>query len=518
MTNEQKLQLLKETEYAYFNLEIEERDGVIYVNDYHHGDMYPLDEIVLFDFGNEVNLPIHPDTLHDHYVQCNDCGMWLERDGCETTWTDDSNVYCEYCLENNATYCDYHNSWEEHDDFYEVNVGQRYPETWCENAVNNNAFWSEYNERYYSYDHYDSVTVYGTDCEWVYEATQANEYAYLCEECNEYFTEDAFNLDTHMCHDCTRQTQTDRGDTTEVVGGACVNSYHHSKDNGTLHFFGESKYVNPVGTGFELEVDTTSSNARENQQKLLVAIKQRFGDRVTFERDGSLCNGFEIISAPHTKSEMENVNWAELLQLCTEHGYKSHDYKTCGLHFHVSGYMFGATKEKQHDNIAKVIAFYNHFYDDFVKLSRRPSEWNYSAEHWADKYGVYFNGDMNEYKNECKKIVKNYATIRWYGERYHAINLTNVDLSTNLFNTVEFRINRGTLNPNTFYASYDMIVTMIKNAKKMDWNSPDFFNPKKWFSGCKPNTYAYIVKRNAFEGVFYLAQANNDTEYTQENA
>ena len=314
-----------------------------------------------------------------------------------------------------------------------------------------------------------------------------------------------YNHDAEMCYDCANSRN-----------NAIINSYHASKNSNSLHFFGESKFTNWAGVGFELEVDTTYQNAQNNQQNLLNALKEEFGDRITFERDGSLENGFEIISAPHTKDEMSIVDWAKLLQLCKEHGYVSHDAKTCGLHFHVSGYMFGATKEKQHDTIAKVIAFYNYFYEDFVKLSRRPNEEYYSAYRWANKYEIYYHNNIDTYKAECQNLVRRYAQ-RYISDRYRAINLTNTDRNE-LFKTVEFRINRGTLNPNTFYATYDLIITLIKNAKKIDWTSPDFFNPKKWLSGCKPNTYAYIVKRNAFEGVFYLPQANTETEDTQENA
>ena len=420
--------------------------------------------------------------------------------------TDDGYHYCYDCEYDNAFWCDYHECYERYpDEARTVITYNGHEETWCDSAVCNHAFWCDYSEEWYDDRHYHDVRVYNSFGDWeIWERSQAQEHAYYCGTCENYFEEGAYNFSFNCCDECFN----------DIHNCELLNRYHYSKDNGTLHFYGESKYVNPVGLGFELEVDTSYENAQKNQNKLIRAINERFGDRLTFEHDGSLDCGFEIISAPHTKSEMALVDWSELLNLCKEHGYTSHDAGTCGLHFHISGYMFGATKEKQHDTIAKVLAFYEYYYEEFYKLSRRTRS---QVDDWAQSYDIFYDGNMELYKKNCLQTVENFANYSCHDDRYYAINLTNNDRSTNLFKTVEFRINRGTLNINTFNATYDMLLQIIKNAKRIDWNDSDFFNPKKWLSGCKANTYAYIVKRNAFEGVFYLANANSETEYTQEN-
>jgi hypothetical protein len=500
MTNEQKLAILREQTYNNFDLQIKEENGTILVNCWVNGDFYPLDEIRVINYQDEM-IPVSLDEMDECFRQCACCGEWIFINDDDYLYANDTGNYFHDhspCNEN-VYWCDYHGEYEENE-LTEVNVDNRYNnEYWCESALENHAFYCERSEEWYSDRAFDSVEVHFNDYTETWEYSQAEENAYYCEECGQWYSYHMWDDDADMCCNCV-------GNSNRAV----INAYHTSKNNDTLTFFGESKYTNWAGTGFELEVDTSYQNAQDNQQNLLNALKEKFGDRITFERDGSLNNGFEIISAPHTKDEMANVDWADLLNTCKEHGYISHDAGTCGLHFHVSGYMFGATLEKQHDTIAKVIAFYEYFFNDFVKLSRRGGE-----VHWANKYGIRYDGDIDTYKAKCKEIVYEYAR-GWYSDRYKAINLTNRG-SDKLFKTVEFRINRGTLNANTFYASYDLIMQLIKNAKKIDWTSPDFFNPKKWLSGCKSNTYAYIVKRNAFEGVFYLPQTNAETEYTQEN-
>lgn len=501
MTNEMKLQTLKEQEYTDFLLEITEENGTIKVNCYHDGMMYDINDIEVIEYNGRM-IPVFKDNLEYSFKRCECCGEWIYLPNDDYIFAEDTGNYFHdtySCTDGWVYWCDYCERYEQDDDMYCVHT-RNGEEFWCQDAVENHAFQSEYDDKYYDDHYYDAVEVYDSNFSYILVTSdQASDNYYWCERCERYYTYEAFDHFNDCCIECSEPEDDD-----------LIDRYHYSKDNGILHFYGESKYVNPVGLGFELEVDTSYDNAKRNQSALLRALKEKFGDRITFEHDSSLENGFEIISAPHTKSEMDLVEWGELMRLCVEHGYRSHDTTTCGLHFHISGYMFGATKEKQYDTIAKVIAFYEYYFEDFIKLSRRGGE-----VHWAESYGIeYLNNDMSEYKSKCERIVKS----RGYGSRYHAINLTNYDYSTELFKTVEFRINKGTLNIDTFNASWDLLVTLIKNAKKVDWNDTDFFNPKKWLKGCKANTYAYIVKRHAFDGVFYLVENKQETEYTQENA
>lgn len=511
MTTNEKIELLQNQNYegTGFDLEIKDINGTIMCNCYYNDTkysyeffedipMYNIEDIEVIEYNGKW-IPVAKTNM-EHFKKCETCGEWLCLDYDDFIEDDNGNYYhdCYACTDDEVFYCEYHEQYERCYERDEHTVNTRHGEqTWCESAVDEDAFWSEYSEEYWSGNDYDYERVYYNHDGgyYIWERNEAIDYAYYCEHCDNFYTDDMYDCDNESCLRCNYSS--------------LINRYHYSKENGTLHFFGESKYVNPVGLGFELEIDTDYSTAQRNQVKLLKALKERFGDRITFERDGSLENGFEIISAPHTKDEMSLVDWGELMELCKEHGYKSHDAGTCGLHFHISGYMFGATKEKQYDTIAKVIAFYERYFNDFIALSRRGSE-----TRWGAKYGVIYNGNMEDYKAKCKAL----ATPNRYRDRYYAINLTNVDWSNNLYKTVEFRINRGTLNINTFNATWDLIVTMIKNAKKIDWNDSDFFNPKKWLKGCKANTYAYIVKRHAFEGTFHLINTTQETEYTQENA
>ena len=76
-----------------------------------------------------------------------------------------------------------------------------------------------------------------------------------------------------------------------------------------------------------------------------------------------------------------------------------------------------------------------------------------------------------------------------HGDRYHAVNFTNA-------RTIEVRLMKGTLNPDTFRACYDFLITLVKNSKKVKYS--DRHNLAKWFKGLKPETIAFMKSRSAF--------------------
>lgn len=448
------------------------------------------------DNGNYIEA-VDIDLWENDYRKCNDCGAWVQLD--EITRTDSDNYYCDDCLENNAQWCDYHEEWEE-EEMTDVNVGYGEYQYWCDNALSYHAFWSDRSEEYYSNNHYDSCRVrIGENDYATWTSDEACDYAVWCDRCDEYVQEHYYNFELDCCEWCSTDGCYD-----------LIKSYHSSKAKFRNLRFGTSTFKEFAGIGIELEV--TRDDRDENLRELLELLDEKYGDRIAFEHDGSVGDyGFEIVTAPHTKNGFYEVDWTSMLETLKEYGYSSHDGNVCGLHVHVSARMFGGTIERQNDNIAKLLLFYEKYFGDFVKISRRTSD----SLHWCKPYGLCYD-DFESQKSRMKKIVENTG----YGDRYKAINLTNTyyrcgeygDNENNL-KTVEFRINRGTLNVKTFYATLDIIFNLVKNCKKMTWDESCFSkeNIKKWFSGCKKETYDYIVKRKAFEGALYTLVETEDT-------
>jgi len=138
--------------------------------------------------------------------------------------------------------------------------------------------------------------------------------------------------------------------------------------------------------------------------------------------------------------------------------------------------MFGTDEKHQANGISKLIKFFETYWDEILKVSRRTQQ---QADDYARKYDVVNISDV-------KKLGKSKNA-----GRYYAVNNTNRD-------TVEIRIMRGTLNVKSFLACIDFCVTVVRNSRTITWN--DITDIPKWLKGIKPETKEYIRCRNAFAG------------------
>ena len=193
--------------------------------------------------------------------------------------------------------------------------------------------------------------------------------------------------------------------------------------------------MGPRYFGVELEIDG-AGEYDSNADKIL-AIGNLDEPRVYCKHDGSLDEGFEIVSHPATlDSHMHSFPWEQMMNAAVSMGYRSHQATTCGLHVHISRDAFGRTEQAQEAAIARLLFFVEKHWNELLKFSRRT---NRQLERWAARYG---------YKDTPKEMM-DYAKSYHYG-RYTCVNLTNTE-------TVEIRIFRGTLKYNTFIATLQLV-------------------------------------------------------------
>lgn len=193
--------------------------------------------------------------------------------------------------------------------------------------------------------------------------------------------------------------------------------------------------VGPRYFGVELEIDG-AGECDSNADKIL-AIGNHDEPRVYCKHDGSLDEGFEIVSYPATlDSHMHSFPWEQMMREAVAMGYCSHQATTCGLHVHISRDAFGRTEQAQEAAIARLLFFVEKHWNELLKFSRRT---NRQLERWAARYG---------YKDTPKEMM-DHAKSYHYG-RYTCVNLTNTE-------TVEIRIFRGTLKYNTFIATLQLV-------------------------------------------------------------
>lgn len=198
-----------------------------------------------------------------------------------------------------------------------------------------------------------------------------------------------------------------------------IREYHYSKPYFVARDDAWSRQHNRL-LGAELEVECYSCESRVAADRIHQHVNGgTFGQSLFFERDGSLVNGFEMITQPMSLPALRDVfgflNRPELVE-----GLRSHRTTTCGLHVHVN------RSGLSNLTIARANVFVNDPQNDaFITAIAR-------------RYNARF----------CLVSEKNLETGHVSQDRYEAINLTGRT-------TIEFRLFKGSL-------KYEAVVAAIE--------------------------------------------------------
>ncbi|WP_040658739.1 amidoligase family protein [Oscillibacter ruminantium] len=359
---------------------------------------------------------------------CSICGAQCHSD---TITEFDGQLFCESCLEEETTLCDH--------------CGDRIlrdrAEGNCEITLCRSCFDNDF-----------------TTCE---------QCGTLIRNVDAYFPEED---DIPYCRDCC-----------EEHSRSSIHSYYYKP---TPTFYG----AGPRYFGVELELDR-GGELCNNASKLL-SIANRDSGYLYAKHDGSLDDGFELVSEPCSLSYHEKeIPWNEVLQEAAHLGYVSHKAGTCGLHVHISRNAFGEEEAEQDRYIARILYFVEKHWEELLKFSRRTES---QLKRWAARYGY------QEHPTEILDRAKN----GYSGGRYTCVNLTNTD-------TIEFRMFRGTLKFSTFLATLQMVNAICnvatfytdENVQELSWTS--------FVSGldCKqyPELIAYLKERRLYTNEPVLA-------------
>ena len=323
--------------------------------------------------------------MEDYKITCLECGAILDE---ENACHFNDQILCEDCLARTTTICD--------------NCGER--------ILRDNAEWD---------------TNY-TLCRHCYENNYTN-----CEECGRLINNaDAIYSDDDYlyCRDCF-----------EKLYDVAIKPYSYKPEPvfyGSGHLF----------YGVELEVDRGGENDSNAQSLINIANNQ--GDRIYCKHDGSLSDGFEIVSHPMTlEYHANNMNWFEVFEKAVEMDYCSHNTSTCGLHIHCSRKAFGKDYAQQEQGIGRVVFFVEKHWNELVKFSRRTLD---NLNHWASRYATISSTAEETYKKSKDKRMG----------RYVAVNIEGCS-------TIEFRLFRGTLRYKTFMATLQLVDEICKCAISM---------------------------------------------------
>ena len=282
-----------------------------------------------------------------------------------------------------------------------------------------------------------------------------------------------------------------------IVG--IISSYHNN--NTKQHMYGlleDQSDTDFKGFGFELEVDKSNINGSYMSlynNLVAHAIIDNTGlekDEVFFETDSSLDDGFEIISQPHTIDAFyeKTDSWKKMLDILSDATFISHNACTCGLHIHVSKTWFGSSERQQNFHIGKIYKFFDTYWTDLCKASRRDTSTTY-----------YCGKNATNIKNR-EEIRRHKTESHAWQAQAHYDHITRHDsdshhnaLNNSNYSTFEIRLGRGTLNKASFFAWIDLVLNIVKNSSK---GCNKLISARDWLEGIKPSTAMYLLKRKCF--------------------
>lgn len=236
---------------------------------------------------------------------------------------------------------------------------------------------------------------------------------------------------------------------------------------------------NPFMFGFELEVEC--ENRADTLQNFINCIKKkRLKTMFYFKHDGSLQNGFEIVTHPISYEYFKtNVGFKDIIHNLIG-SFTFYDAKTCGLHFHTSKSYVGQ------EAYYKMLLFYSTNASPIISFSKR-------TEEQLNRYCRVVQFDKKRYARFLKqKLIDHdkYVAVRWCNDK----------------KTIEHRIFRGTLNYDRFMASLEFVYALTLFVKQHSFmclakeNSWDLF--KKYIK--REGRYRYLERA--------LAGINNMTQ------
>jgi hypothetical protein len=210
-----------------------------------------------------------------------------------------------------------------------------------------------------------------------------------------------------------------------------IDSYHSSKNKGFNIIDSPWFRSHRRAFGCELEVQVT----RGDKDKLCGKVHDilnpsgSVGEYCYFERDGSIGEGFEIVTQPagldiHRAKFDAFLNNDEAKQ-----GLRSHEGGSCGLHVHVG---------KQYVTQSQIYRI-----QSFLNDVRNESLIRAIARRYASGY--------SKFKPEMAKFT---AHNKNTGDRYEALNVTGRE-------TIEFRIFRGSLRYESVIAALEFVNAVL---------------------------------------------------------
>jgi hypothetical protein len=285
-----------------------------------------------------------------------------------------------------------------------------------------------------------------------------------CDECKTLMTNRNFVQNGGVCTSCLRKVILEWNVKTEGILNFMLDPY--TVKGKTTRYY-----------GVELEVEHITENSKKNSiYKTAKEVNAFFNCKkdpfVITKRDGSLRNGFEIVTAPATYGVHESW-WNAFFKEFKEHDEMVSFTRTCGMHIHVSKNSLTPMQ------IGKILVFV----------------YNPSNRYFIRDVAQRSSGRYNNFSNP--KNVKDAFGGNWIASegRYTAINLMNA-------NTVEFRLFKGTMDKKKFFKNMEFVKALIDFCGTGNCSIQEskdyrvFCKYVEKYSSVYPNLFRFLVSKH----------------------
>jgi hypothetical protein len=404
----------------------------------------------------------------DHFSHCRDCSTIVRND--DATTVNGSDLVCDRCAENYYT-CEDCDELVHSDD-----TRSCHDDTLCESCFSSSCTMCA-DCREATRD--DDIIVTSRDrsiCQECY-----NDNYFTCDQCGDVL-EDRYHSGEGVCDECANSADDDIDDSDEFDpatrhqgtfrsgSSVGIKNYSDKSSSDSLPIFGKlqsgdlpiPEFSDVCGVyvprrhkggmfGVELEVECRKD---ENRNDLARTVYERIGsDFVTIKEDGSLTNGFEIVT---TRADLatHRARWTDLLSSPID-GLRSWGCSTTGLHIHYSRNGLGPL------TLGKLLKFVN------SPRNRRFIERiaGRSDNHYAVISEKRITDGIPAKCDKCKRIEPSTTNGSYcrrcdnplstrYTERYSAINLQNR-------HTIEFRLFKGSLKLSRVMMNLEFVAASI---------------------------------------------------------
>jgi hypothetical protein len=226
----------------------------------------------------------------------------------------------------------------------------------------------------------------------------------------------------------------------------------------------------------ELEVEVTGYDSRHDCASTVLSVLE---DRAYLKEDGSLSNGFEIVTHPHTLFAYQNdVDW-DFLKTLSRMGVRSWNRSSCGLHVHVSRTAFQGDTHAATE--AHLVRFTKLIYDNQRQVERLAGRKNNNFASFSDK----------------GKIVPKVKFGNQSSGRYSAVNMEPES-------TIEVRVFKGSLRKERVLSGIEFVAAAVeytRNLKIQHKSAPFAWARFVHYVTANSDTYPnlFIIMNETFE-------------------